>query len=140
MRLANRPTSPITAMALLMLVMLCCAGPQALAGQDDGARPPRRVQRIVFRVMDGRDAPVAGAKVILEKVAGRPSKAGPYRTDAQGELLLRWRPKVTDETAGVATKDTVWRLDTTLRYTIEAPGHVAAAGEIKRRDRAPAVR
>lgn len=122
---------------LMLLAFLAgCAAP---ATQGPAAKTPRRIQQIAFRVMDGRDAPVVGAVVDIKAMAGRPVKPGPWRTDDVGEVHLKWRPSVKDETLGLATSDRVFLLQTDLRYLISAPGHIPVGGEIKRRDREQTV-
>ena len=133
----GRPAVPAVVMAALaaLVILAGCAA----AATPPPAKAPRLVQVIVLRVMDGHDAPVAGARVKIQAVAGRPAQPGPWRTDAAGELHLKWRPAVVNETAGLASRDRVFLIQTKLRYLVSAPGHVPAGGEIKRRDRQQTV-
>ena len=111
------------AAALCLLLATACATPPPPA-----APPPSVKQALVFRVLDARDRPVAGARVRLKALAGGPESPGPHFTDPKGELRLNWKPRVESASRPAGIYDQIFSITTRLEYQVGAPGFFPAGG------------
>ena len=117
------------------VLVLCCLL-AACAGSPPA--PPRALpdanQEIRFKVLDSRDRPLAGVKIYLTPVQGRPRTPGHLITDETGQASVTWAPQVIDETKGTHIQDQVLSFLTRADYKVEAGGYTTVNGVIQGRD------
>ncbi len=108
-----------------------CAGKKADKAAEDLSAVflAAHKQAITFRVLNGRDRPVAGARITVAPLAGEPAGPGPYITNRKGEVTLEFIPQGKKEMPGM--RDTFISFTTKLDYKVQAKGHFGGRGRIE---------
>ncbi|MFH1035782.1 MAG: hypothetical protein V1806_14835 [Pseudomonadota bacterium] len=114
-------------LALALAWTLAACGGTAL---DQTQPPPAMEQPIVLRLLDQKDRPVAGARLTVTPLQGRPRDPGPYVSDGRGLIQLPWITNNVNQRQGQETRDQVWALKSQLEYLIEAPGFLPTPGSL----------
>ena len=112
----------------------------APASAADQIKEPGLIQPVVIQVLDADDLPVENALITITPLNGGPLKAGPYHTDMDGELRLKWVPEVHDSRASTHSKDEILDTITKLRFVVSAPGYLPTEGLLADRSRSRQVR
>ena len=115
------------------LALCFCLGACASTPPARKLAPPAD-QKIRFRVLDSLDRPLAGAKISMTPVYGRPRAPGPFVTDLSGQATVLWVPQTIDDTKGTHIQDQVVTFLTQADYKVEAAGYMPANGVISGRD------
>jgi hypothetical protein len=140
-----RPAARRLLFLLACLPLAACSGPAPAPSSGPALAPPPGVsqgggqaagqsavvQKVVIRVLDAKDRPVAGAEVDIAPRAGRPLDPGPYRTDAKGELRMNWLPEVRDELQKLHSRDQVFTYESKLAFTVRAEGFLDGPGALE---------
>jgi hypothetical protein len=112
-----------------LFIFACATAPPR---PPDTTAPP--LQKITFRVLDSRDRPVTGAKITLTPEDGRPRSGLELLTNARGQAVTDWEPKVVDRTQGTGISDRFYTYLVKLKYQVQAKGYAETEGSVQRRD------
>ncbi len=129
---------PRSLILLMVATALLLTGVSAPA--DDLMEEPGLIQPVVIQVLNAEDMPVENALITITPLNGGPLKAGPYYTDMEGELRLKWVPEVHDSRASTHSEDEILDTITKLRFVVSAPGYLPTEGLLADRRRSRQVR
>lgn len=127
---------PRVFLTMLLVLSMLFAG-SAAADQDE---KPDIIQPVVLQVLDAEDMPVENAVVTIKPLKGGPMKAGPYFTDTEGELRLKWVPEIHRGRAAAHSEDEVVDTITKLYFVVSAPGYLPTEGILADRKRSRQVK
>lgn len=119
---------------------LCLLSLGATATAAEENKKPEIIQPVVLQVLDAEDMPVEGAVVTIKPLNGGPMASGPYTTDIDGEMRIKWVPEIHQGRASAHSEDEIIDTITKFAYVVSAPGYLPANGVMADRRRSRQVK